>query len=93
MRKRTSGEDHHQTTAAARPAEFAAGPPAAKKNPAAVALGRLGGRKGGFARAAKMSAEERTESARKAALARWARRRFDPRRYCFPEWESDILEP
>lgn len=41
------------------------------KNPAAVALGRLGGLKGGRARAAKLSAKERSESARKAANARW----------------------
>ena len=45
-----------------------------KKNPAAVALGRIGGLKGGKARAAKMTAEERAESARKAAEARWAKR-------------------
>ncbi len=43
-----------------------------KKNPAAVALGRLGGKKGGKARAAKMTPEERSEAARRAALARWA---------------------
>lgn len=43
------------------------------KNPAAVALGKLGGAKGGAARAAKMTPEERTESARKAAAARWRR--------------------
>ena len=42
-----------------------------KKNPAAVALGRLGGLKGGPARAKKMSARERSESARKAVNARW----------------------
>ncbi len=36
------------------------------KNPAAVELGRLGGQKGGKARAAKMTAEERSEAARKA---------------------------
>ena len=41
------------------------------KNPAAVALGRLGGKKGGHARAARLSAEQRSEIARKAALARW----------------------
>ena len=41
------------------------------KNAAAVALGRLGGLKGGKARADKLSAEERTEIARKAAEARW----------------------
>ena len=45
--------------------------PDAKKNPAAVALGKLGGAKGGKARTAKMSPEERRESARKAAQARW----------------------
>ena len=41
------------------------------KNPAAVALGRKGGLKGGKARAAKMSSEERSEAARRAARARW----------------------
>ena len=44
-----------------------------KKNPAAVELGRRGGLKGGKARAAKMTPEERSESARKAAKARWAK--------------------
>jgi LPS O-antigen subunit length determinant protein (WzzB/FepE family) len=42
-----------------------------KKNPAAVALGRLGGLKGGKARAAKLSAKKRKEIAKKAALTRW----------------------
>ena len=46
----------------------------AGKDPAAVALGRKGGLKGGRARAEKMTAEERTAAARKAALARWASR-------------------
>lgn len=41
------------------------------KNPAAVALGRLGGLKGGKARAAKLGAEERSRIAREAALRRW----------------------
>ena len=45
------------------------------KNPAAVELGRLGGLKGGKARAAKLTAEERREAARKAAEARWHHRR------------------
>ena len=40
-----------------------------KKIPAAVALGRLGGLKGGKARAARLSEAERSESARKAAAA------------------------
>lgn len=42
-----------------------------EKDPAAVALGRKGGLKGGKARAEKMTAEERSEAARKAAKARW----------------------
>lgn len=42
-----------------------------KKNPAAVALGRLGGLKGGKARAIKLTKEERIEIATKAARARW----------------------
>lgn len=41
------------------------------KNPAAVALGRLGGKKGGPARAAKLTPDERSAIARTAALARW----------------------
>jgi hypothetical protein len=41
------------------------------KNPAAVALGRMGGLKGGPARAEKLSARARSSIARKAALARW----------------------
>jgi hypothetical protein len=41
------------------------------KNPAAVTLGRLGGKKGGRARAEKLSKEERREIARRAANARW----------------------
>lgn len=45
--------------------------PDAGKDPAAVALGRKGGLKGGKARAAKMTDAERAESARKAARARW----------------------
>jgi len=43
-----------------------------KKNPAAVALGRLGGLKGGKARAAKLTPERRSEIARKAGKNRWA---------------------
>ncbi len=44
------------------------------KNPAAVALGRLGGLKGGKARAAKLSKKRRSEIAKKAAQARWGKR-------------------
>lgn len=42
-----------------------------EKNPAAVALGRLGGKRGGKARAAKLTPERRSEIAKKAAEARW----------------------
>ena len=48
---------------------------AEEKNPAAVALGKLGGSKGGKARAKNMTPEERSEAARKAANARWAKKR------------------
>lgn len=41
------------------------------KDPAAVALGRKGGLKGGKARAAKLSPERRSEIAKRAAAARW----------------------
>jgi hypothetical protein len=44
-----------------------------KKNSAAVTLGRKGGKKGGPARAAKLTPAERSESARKAVQARWAK--------------------
>lgn len=45
-----------------------------RKNPAAVALGRLGGKKGGRARAEVLSPQRRSEIARAAALARWHKR-------------------
>jgi hypothetical protein len=65
-----------------KPAELAApmmpaDPPALTpdgKNAAAVALGRLGGRKGGKARAAKLSAAKRKAIAKKAAAARWKKK-------------------
>ena len=47
----------------------------AKKNPAAVALGRLGGLKGGKARAQALTAERRRQIALKAIRARWGKRR------------------
>jgi hypothetical protein len=46
-----------------------------EKNPAAVALGRLGGLKGGKARAEKLSAKKRKAIAQKAAEARWKKDR------------------
>jgi hypothetical protein len=45
------------------------------KNPAAVVLGRLGGLKGGKARAEKLSPEERSRIARLAACSRWEGRK------------------
>ena len=45
----------------------------ATKNPAAVELGRLGGLKGGPARARRLTARRRQEIAKKAAVARWKR--------------------
>ena len=47
--------------------------PDAGKNPAAVALGRLGGIKGGKARAAKLSPAKRKQIAKKAAAKRWSK--------------------
>lgn len=44
-----------------------------EKNPAAVALGRLGGLVGGHARAKKLSAKRKKEIAKKAAKARWSK--------------------
>ena len=47
------------------------------KNPAAVALGRLGGKKGGPARAKKLTEERRREIAKMAASARWKKHNAD----------------
>lgn len=44
------------------------------RNPHAVALGRLGGQKGGKARAEKLTPEQRSEISRKAAKARWEKK-------------------
>jgi len=65
MPKRSSKPPSDDT---AKPAEA---PP--EKNPAAVALGRLGGLKGGKARAASLSKKDRSEIAKKAARARWGK--------------------
>lgn len=48
--------------------------PGSTKNPAAVALGRLGGLKGGKARAAGMTDKQRSAAAKKAAKARWGKK-------------------
>ena len=70
-KSRLSGETKDSVKAAPAPEKPV---PAVEKNPAAVALGRLGGLKGGKARAAKLSKKRRSEIARKAALARWRKR-------------------
>lgn len=65
---------HQLTREATGEAEPTPPPVEREKDPAAVDLGRRGGLKGGKARAAKLSAEERSEIARKAATARWAKK-------------------
>jgi hypothetical protein len=52
----------------------AAPTPSPAKNPAAVALGRLGGLKGGIARAESLSKSQRSQIAKKAAMSRWKRK-------------------
>ena len=59
--------------ATAEPADKADARP--EKNLAAVALGRLGGLKGGKARAEKLSAKKRKDIAKKAAAVRWQKER------------------
>jgi len=74
MRKRSSKDVN--AVAAKVIAEVKALPPKKKrKNPAAVALGRLGGLKGGVARAQVLTEAERKDIARHAAQARWQKER------------------
>lgn len=49
--------------------------PIKEKNPAAVALGRLGGLKGGPARAKNLKKKDRIKIAREAARARWSKKK------------------
>ena len=51
--------------------------PGKVKNPAAVALGRLGGSKGGKRRAEKLSHDQMTAIAKKGAEARWGKRKIE----------------
>ena len=78
-----SSKDHDFTTVAKQVVEQAIGEQwdgsplpdkDAGKNPAAVALGKLGGAKGGAARAAALSPRKRSAIAKKAAEARWGKR-------------------
>ncbi len=50
-----------------------------KRNPHAVALGKMGGKKGGMARAKNLSAAMRRAIARKAAKSRWGGKKTEPR--------------
>ena len=77
-----TGTPHDFTTIARRVVEQAIGETLdgkplpdkdAGKNPAAVALGKLGGAKGGKARAEKLSAKRRSQIAMSAAKARWSK--------------------
>jgi len=77
MPKRSSKKQKDINELAAQIVEQATSEPAEssdekpQKNAAAVELGRLGGKKGGPARAKKLSPEQRKEIARKAAQKRW----------------------
>ncbi len=71
MPKRSSKPRDLNALAASMVAEATGKPVDDGKNPAAVALGRLGGQKGGKARAEKLTPERRREIAQKAAAARW----------------------
>ncbi len=66
-----------EATREAKPSEDTPGSPQElspeERHDAAVKLGRLGGRKGGPARASKLTPEERREIGRKAAAARWGK--------------------
>ena len=83
-RSSTKTKEHDFMTVARRVVEQAIGEkldgspledPNAGKNPHAVALGRMGGMKGGKARAESLSARTRKKIAKKAALARWQKRK------------------
>jgi hypothetical protein len=70
--KRPIGQTRFTASGANDPTDNAPDP-GAGKNPAAVALGRLGGAKGGAARAAKLTPEQRSAIARRAASVRWGK--------------------
>lgn len=71
MPKRSSKPPDDENAAASEAVSRLPSSDAPNKNPAAVALGRLGGKKGGPARARKLTANRRAAIARKAAKARW----------------------
>ena len=71
MPKRSSNKKKDVNVLASQIVEQATDESSIVKNPAAVALGRLGGLKGGKARAEKLTPEQRKEIAKRAAQARW----------------------
>ena len=71
MRKRSSTDVNRAAKAIAQVLNRHEAPKRKRKNPAAVALGRLGGLKGGVARAEVLTGAERSNIARRAAQARW----------------------
>lgn len=73
MPKRSSKKDLNQNAFSIMQQATGEKQPESVKNPAAVALGRLGGLKGGKARAAKLSKKTRSDIARNAAQARWGK--------------------
>jgi len=76
MHERSSRRGEDENEAAFRIAEIATAEGSEKpKHPAAVALGRLGGLKGGKARAKALSGRRRKEIAKKAAVTRWGKGR------------------
>jgi hypothetical protein len=62
-----------------------------KKNPHAVALGKLGGSKGGKIRAAKLTSEQRSKIARNAVIARWEKARKSKERNNANTAESPMI--
>jgi hypothetical protein len=70
MQKRSSN-DINETSFSVVQQATGQNPQKREKNPAAVSLGRLGGLKGGKARAENLTAIQRQEIAKKAANARW----------------------
>ena len=73
MIKRKRPSDVNQLAHSVMQDVIALADPKPEKNPAAVALGKLGASKGGMARAASLSDHQKAAIARKAARARWAR--------------------
>ena len=79
-KKRTLARDLNQLAKAITDKATGRAPPEEQpeKNPSAVALGRLGGLKGGKARASKLTAKQRKEIAKKAAAKRWGNDHSSP---------------